>query len=231
MGAEDWDDPHDLVPEAFANTYPNADSVSEALRHAERLPSSTPAAERPTCPECDSVGISPVGTGQSNTSRWDWRCNECENRFNEPDKPDMDRYNDTEHLRFQFQDDESLLEPKWRTEIDRPFDYPDELTDPDERGMGPLFAGLDRETLVAVVIVLREPWTDSGPSYREIAELLPYKDSWVGHRVREWRGGEHRELVPDPTAEPEPITVDEQGDATAVATDGGRRSRWDAYGT
>jgi ribosomal protein L37AE/L43A len=231
MGAEDWHDPHGIIPEAFKNTYPNADSVRAALRHAERLPSSTPAGERPTCPECDSVTISPVGTGQGRTSRWDWKCGKCKNRFNEPDKPDMYRYNDTEHLRFQFQDDESLLDPKWRAELDRPFDYPDELAEADKRGESPVFATLDEETRTALAILLYRPWTDAGPAYREMAPLFPHSHYWIGRRVRAWKDGEHRELVPDPTAaDVEPITVDESSDATAVATDGGRVRRWDAYG-
>jgi hypothetical protein len=229
MGAEIWDDPHGLVPEAFKNTFPEHDSVRDALRHAERLASSTPPEDRAgVCPDCGSVAISPIGTHQGGGSEYDWKCNECEHRFTDPDKTDLDEYDHTEHYRFNFLDGESLLNPARRTELDRPFDYPDPA-DPEERRMGPLFAGLDRETLIALVLVLREPWTEAGPTYAEIAELVPYKRSWVGHRVREWRDGEHRELVPDPTADPEPITVDDSG-ATAVATDGGRR-RWDAYGS
>jgi len=142
MGAEDWDDPHGIVPESFRNTFPN----------------------------------------------------------------------NTTHVRFNFVTE-------------------DELADPDERGENPVFATLDEETRTALAIVLYRPWTDGGPSYRDMAPLFPHSHYWVGKRVREWKDGEHRELVPDPTAEPDPITVDESSDATAVATDGGRRSRWDAYGT
>jgi len=210
MAAEDWHDPHGVVPESFKNAFAEHDSVLDALRYVERLPSSTPAGERAACPDCGSVGISPIGTGQLDATAWDWKCDECENRFNEPDKPDMSRYDNSTHTRFNFVTE-------------------DELAEPDERGESPVFATLDDETRTALAIVLYRPWTDAGPSYREMAPLFPHTHYWIGGRVREWRNGEHRELVPDPTGEPN--TVDEQGGATAVATDGGRRRRWDAYGS
>jgi hypothetical protein len=213
MGADEWHDPHGLVPEAFKNTFSEHDSVRDALRHAERLPSSTPPEDRAgACPQCGSVGISPIGTGQGDGSANDWKCNECEHRFKEPDKPDMTRYDSTTHTRFNFVTE-------------------DELADPDDRDESPIFATLDAETRTALAIVLYRPWTDAGPSYREMAPLFPHTHYWIGKRVRAWKNGDYRELVPDPTAEPEPITVDASSDTGAVATDGGRRSRWDAYGS
>ncbi|WP_017344687.1 hypothetical protein [Halorubrum sp. T3] len=210
MGAEDWDDPHGLIPEQFREEFGDCETVADALRRAATRESSTPDAERRCCPECYSLSVAPKSDSSMSDSsqRLDgaWKCAECQEHFDEP----------------------LNMNPKATA-----FEWidPDELRDADERGMNALLAGLDRETLVAVAIVLREPWTDSGPSYSEIAGLLPYADSWVGHRVREWKDGEHRELVSDPTAEGEPITVDEHTDAAAVATDGGRRRRWDAYGS
>lgn len=35
-----------------------------------------------------------------------------------------------------------------------------------------------------------------GDTYPDAAELVDYKDSWVGNRYREWLNGEHRDLVP-----------------------------------
>lgn len=35
-----------------------------------------------------------------------------------------------------------------------------------------------------------------GDSYPDAAELVAYKDSWVGERVREWRRGDYRDLLP-----------------------------------
>jgi len=38
-------------------------------------------------------------------------------------------------------------------------------------------------------------------SYADAAELVPYADSWVGDRVREWQRGDHRDLVVAPNGE------------------------------
>jgi hypothetical protein len=245
MGADGWNDPHDLVPQAFKNTFPEHDTVRDALRHAERLKSSTPPEDRAgTCPECDSISISPIGTGQREGSANDWKCNECEHRFTDPNEPDMNRYNHTAHYRFQFLDEDDLVDPDRRTALDPPF------------------ADVARDTAVAIAILLRRPWREEGErrSYGEIARYLPYEDSWVGHRVREWRDGEHRELVPDPPAEPEPAPSNEppidpsvavariggdydelvakrgesndaSSDAAAVADGGRPPRRWAAYGS
>ena len=212
MGADEWDDPHDLVPQSFKNRFSHHDSVRDALRHVERLPGSTAVDEdTDACPSCGSIQVSPVGTGNHELSEWNWTCNKCNKRFNEPDTADMDKHKESRRSDFE-----------WCDESD--------FADPDDRGMDPLFAGLDGETLRALAIALYRPWTDAGPSYRLLAELFPYTRAWVGERVREWKGGEHRELVPDPTAV-DAITVDEQGGATAVATDGGRVRRWGAFGS
>jgi hypothetical protein len=227
MGAENWDDPYDLVPEAFKNTHPEADSVRDALRKAGRLPSSTPPEDRRgTCPECGSVGISPIGTGQGEGSANDWKCNECENRFTEPNEPDMNQYDHTAHYRFQFLDEDDLVDPDRRTALDPPL------------------ADLDREELVEAVIRLYRPWSDDGPALADIARFVPYERYWVGERNREWEDGDHRDLVADPTADdatPDDATpsVDatleeptpDEGPEPAVA-DGGRGTRrWAAYGS
>lgn len=44
-----------------------------------------------------------------------------------------------------------------------------------------------------------KPWSENdGMSQSEAASLVDYSSSWVGDRVREWRGGEHRDLVAAP---------------------------------
>ena len=57
--------------------------------------------------------------------------------------------------------------------------------------------------LTKVAIRLYKPWDDETTrSYEEVADAIAEKStSWVGNRVREWRNGEHRELVPDPREE------------------------------
>ena len=233
MGAENWDDPHGIIPEQFRDEFDDSETVADALRRAEARPSSTADDERSCCPECYSVAITPKSESvySQPLRKGDWECNECHTHFDEP----LD------------------MNPNATT-----FDWieSDELADPDEQGEleGPL-TDLGREQSVRYAILLRAPWDDADTlSYAEIATALPFGRSWVGHRVREWRDGEHRELVPDPTPEPVPrkeppidpaAAVARIGgdygelvaertassDATALATDGGRRSRWDAYGS
>ena len=60
---------------------------------------------------------------------------------------------------------------------------------------------IERRELTKVAIRLYQPWDeDAGHSYEDVASAIVDRGaSWVGNRVREWRNGEHRELVPDPT--------------------------------
>lgn len=215
MGAENWNDPHDIIPEQFRREFGDSETVADALRRAALRESTTPLGERPRCPECNSthVSVKPSRVGETErTERYKCGKSDCMARFEEPVFNTAIPMNDNRTYQFDWIDTA-------------------ELADPDERGESALFATLDERTRTALAIVLYRPWTDAGPSLRELGELFPNSRYWVGERTREWRDGEHRELVPDPTAEPEPITVDEQGGATAVATDGGRVRRWDAYGS
>lgn len=62
---------------------------------------------------------------------------------------------------------------------------------------------IERREQIKVAIRLYKPWDDDTThSYEEIAGALAAKsDTWVGNRVREWKNGKHRELVPDPREE------------------------------
>jgi len=60
----------------------------------------------------------------------------------------------------------------------------------------------ERRKSLQVALRLYEPWADSPQaSQEEVASVVDYSDTWVGNRVREWRDGEHRDIVPDPTSE------------------------------
>ena len=239
MGAPDWTDPHGVIPETFRERYGDLETVADALRRAEARPSSTADDERSCCPECYSVAITPKSESvySQPLRKGDWECNECHTHFDEP----LD------------------MNPNATT-----FDWieSDELADPDEQGEleGPL-TDLGREQAVRYAILLRAPWDDADTlSYSEIATALPFGRSWVGERNREWRDGEHRELVPDPPAEPEPAPSNEppidpsvavaqiggdydelvaervesndaSSDAAAVADGGRPPRRWAAYGS
>jgi len=59
-----------------------------------------------------------------------------------------------------------------------------------------------KQERIETVIRLYQPWhEDTEHSYEEVAEAIPeYGREWVGQRIREWKRGDHRDLVPDPTA-------------------------------
>jgi hypothetical protein len=70
--------------------------------------------------------------------------------------------------------------------------------DPDEAA-----ESADWEAQAKTAINAYQPWDDdAGMSYREISkdgrELVGYGKGWVADRVREWRDGQHRELVSEP---------------------------------
>ena len=206
MGAPEWTDPHGIIPEQFKERYSDCNTADDALRKAELRESSTPPSEQPVCPECGTRRVwSKPGREQTHRVNTEYRCYNA-HHFDVPADP----------------------EPMTHYEPDHSFEWlsPDELADADARGMNAPFAGLDDETRVEIAIRLYKPWSEDGPSYRELADLFPHGRAWIGERVREWKRGEHRELVERPTP-----TVDETAGADAIATDGGEpRSRWAAYG-
>jgi hypothetical protein len=217
MGAQGWNDPYDIIPESFREEYSDCDTVADALHRAGARRSTTCDDERERCPFCGSLSVEQRSARshrlKADLSAWKCRAEGCRRGFDQPADENTIPMTDERADAFDWIDT-------------------DELADRDGRGDGPLFATLDEETRTALAIVLYRPWTDAGPSLRELGELFPNSRYWVGERNREWRDGDHRELVPDPTAaDVEPITVDASSDATAVATDGGHVRRWDAYGT
>jgi hypothetical protein len=62
---------------------------------------------------------------------------------------------------------------------------------------------IERQEITKVAIRLYKPWDEQTQrSYEDVADAIAAKsNSWVGNRVREWRNGEHRDLVPDPREE------------------------------
>ena len=220
MGATEWDDPHDILPECFKREYAGCESVDEALAKAERRPSTTPENEQRQCPVCGSrrVRRKTASRDTPNARPEDWKCTSCYWHFDKPITPN----------------DPNAMHGTATTDDRKPFDWigKSDLEDPDERT--PALSQLDDETLTALAIRAYEPWSDDGPSYRELAEQLPYSRQWVGERVRAWKRGEYRDLVADPREQPsvdDTPSVDPFEYGSAVATDGGRRQRrWESYG-
>ena len=222
MGATEWQDPHDVLPECFKREYADCDTVEQALRSAERRESTTPDDERRKCKICGSHRLKKKIKRREVVNRRPEKfvCTACGEHQDDPITP-----NDPNAMHGTATHDDR-----------KPFDWigKSDLEDPDERT--PVLSRLDDETLTALAIRAYEPWRDGGPSYREIASVMPYSRPWIGERVRAWKRGEYRDLVPDPR---EQATVDdtpsvdpfEYGE-TAAATDGGRdTSRWAAYGS
>lgn len=57
------------------------------IQAMKRKPSTTKPEERNRCPECRSVSISPLtrkNQGQQASGKHNWRCNNCQNKFNDP---------------------------------------------------------------------------------------------------------------------------------------------------
>ena len=57
---------------------------------------------------------------------------------------------------------------------------------------GPSAEDVARETHVETAL---RACLIQGQSYPDAANLVPYKDSWVGNRVREWKRGDYRDLL------------------------------------
>lgn len=58
-----------------------------------------------------------------------------------------------------------------------------------------------RQERIETAIRLYQPWDDEQDhSYEDVAATIPeFGREWVGQRVREWKRGEHRDIVADPT--------------------------------
>lgn len=175
----------DVVPDDFLDTW-GASTYQEALDRAERAKSVTPDSDRPRCPVCLSVRCSKKdGFDVEHRKEEDWRCynDECRAHFDEPvygDPEDLDAETDA-------------------AEDENPFVW----VDPDDLAEPPLtrqLAALDDETLTALAIYCYRPWnhTEGDPSYRDLSQIFPHSRDWVGARVRAWKDGEYRDLVPDP---------------------------------
>ncbi|CCQ34326.1 conserved hypothetical protein containing Zot domain [Halorhabdus tiamatea SARL4B] len=60
---------------------------------------------------------------------------------------------------------------------------------------------LTRDQAIAQVIRAYKPWSDdTGVTMREAGTIVDKSAGWVSDRINEWRGGQHRDLVNDPTA-------------------------------
>jgi hypothetical protein len=71
--------------------------------------------------------------------------------------------------------------------------------DEDGEDDGPSVEEIERREAIKTVVRACKPWhEEDGLNYRDAAGLVGFSKSWVGDRVREWRDGQHRELVAGP---------------------------------
>jgi hypothetical protein len=163
--------PDDLPEQVDAEVETVDDAVAYLHRQGE---STTPDEEQPKCNVCLSkrVRSKPTDGAAHNAKDGEWVCTDCRHHFDDP------VYDDPEDaFRWVGEDVGARL-------VDPPIDRQ--------------LAQLDDRALTALAIYLYRPWEDAGPSYRDLEEIWPYARNWIGDRVREWKAGEHRDLVADP---------------------------------
>lgn len=105
--------------------------------------------------------------------------------------PNMDAEGDPFYSYLSRKKDELIHSDSW--DADNLLDIEEqEQTDPEE---------VQRREAIRYAIRLYEPWDeDNDTTYKDVSKVIEgYKKSWVGDRIAEWREGEHRDLVPDPT--------------------------------
>lgn len=107
--------------------------------------------------------------------------------------PNMDAHDDPFYKHLTEAKDELIHSGTWDAD-DLTDDEDEEKIDPDE---------LQRQEAIKYAIRLYKPWDESAnTSYQQVASVIEdYSDTWIGNRVAEWRDGEHRDIVPDPTEE------------------------------
>ena len=107
--------------------------------------------------------------------------------------PNMDKKGDPYYHYLSDKKDELIHSQTWDA---------DELLDEDGEEKEQLEPEeVQRQEAIRYAIRLYEPWDDQNDTtYHDVADVIEgYKKSWVANRIREWRNGEHRDLVPDPT--------------------------------
>lgn len=196
-------------------------TVDEALEYAHRhLPSSTPKSQMPRCIGCGSVRVrsKPGDNGRDYDHRVDteYKCTNCMKHADKRAPPAAEAPD------YSFKNTDQTMNDS----NSAPFEWieTDNLAEPNDRGLTHPLGGVDNETLTELVLRAYRPWTDGGPSYRDLGRVLPYSRKWVGERVREWKDGDHRDVVTDPrpTADtPGDDRFEWVGDTRTVATDGG----------
>jgi len=178
--------------DAFLDEH-DADTLEEALAHAEDMSSTTPAADMRRCRSCGSrkcrrkkSNIKP-----ENMKPESYRCEECGTHQDDP-APPLSEVDDgvewtrdnAKHTAFEW-----VIDARDLPEQPDPGLHPD-LPDLEER---------DADEAARWAILLTKPWSDDdGMTIREAAEHIPFSRQFITRRKQMWRDGE---LDPRITAE------------------------------
>ena len=119
MGADEWHDPHDIIPEEFREEFGDSETVADALRRAEGRPSTTPDSERERCPFCGSLSVeqrSPRSHQlQPDLSAWKCRAEGCRRGFDSPADETTIPMTDERANPFEWIGDDEQHDPDDRT--------------------------------------------------------------------------------------------------------------------
>ncbi len=76
----------------------------------------------------------------------------------------------------------------------------DVVLEPDDDGDEIDADDVRRQAAIEAAIKAVKPWTDeAGVTYADAGDIAGYSAAWVSDRIGEWREGDHRDLVTDPT--------------------------------
>lgn len=105
--------------------------------------------------------------------------------------PNMDAHNDPFYRYITAEKDDLIDASTWDADT-LTEDEEEAEQDPEE---------VKRQEAIKYAIRLYEPWSDDNDlSQEDVAGVIEgYSSSWVGDRNREWKSGEHRSLVPEPS--------------------------------
>lgn len=104
--------------------------------------------------------------------------------------PNMDASNDPFYQHLGRKKGELIDSDSWDAD-DLTAGGEEEIEDPEE---------VQRQQAIRYAIRLYEPWGDGNDTtQKEVADVIEdYSRGWVSERIREWKDGEHRDLVPEP---------------------------------
>jgi len=105
--------------------------------------------------------------------------------------PNMDANGDEFYRHLGRKKGELIDSDSWDADDLTSLGEEDVVEDPEE---------VKRQQAIRYTIRLYEPWDeDNDLTYTDVADVVEdYGKSWVGNRVKEWRKGEHRDIVPEP---------------------------------